>query len=453
MDELKTVKRSQIYVGERQREDYGDLDELAADLFSPTGQIQTLAVCERDDKEQPYELLAGGRRYYAGEIVEQKNGIPEGCFPFHIRIYPKDLDEVAKKEIELTENLLRKQLTWSEEARAVAEIHSLQELKTTGPAHKHNLDGHSMRNTAAKIGRSHQYVNDNLQLAKAIASIPELATAKTASEAKAIVNRVKEQAAVSELAKRAESKQAQTPLDQLRKQLMSQYHHQDVFEYLDTLPDKSFDLIEIDPPYDCWFEKRGALSSKGSKAAESFRKKDFVQVDDFESFFNKVLEKVDRLARDNSWLICWYAQEPYANIVFEALKAHGWNGMRIPAIWFKDVAARASTAPDYYLGRTYETFYYMFRGKVALNKRATSDIFPHKVEHHSKRIHGTEKPLPLMKDIYQTFLPPSSQILIPFLGSGNGIIAAAESKMRAEGAELAESFREAFIARIAEWGE
>ena len=61
---LATIKLANISFGERRREDYGDIEELASDIKAK-GIISPLAVMHQPGKDDGtnYLLLAGGRRY------------------------------------------------------------------------------------------------------------------------------------------------------------------------------------------------------------------------------------------------------------------------------------------------------------------------------------------------------------------------------------------------------
>jgi DNA modification methylase len=54
----------------------------------------------------------------------------------------------------------------------------------------------------------------------------------------------------------------------------------------------------------------------------------------------------------------------------------------------------------------------------------------------------------MMQDIYETFAFPGSRVLIPCLGSGNGIIAAHKAKMTAIGFDLTKGYRDSFLVKV-----
>jgi DNA modification methylase len=54
----------------------------------------------------------------------------------------------------------------------------------------------------------------------------------------------------------------------------------------------------------------------------------------------------------------------------------------------------------------------------------------------------------MMKDIYETFVGPNTRLLIPFLGSGNGLIAAHELGISASGFELSKAYKDSFLVKV-----
>ncbi len=448
MTVLQEINRSQLTVKERVRKDYGDLTELKETLQSHIGQIQTLAIVQ--ETEDKFTLLAGGRRVQA---LDEIHSFPDNDYRFLGRIYPSEITSIQRKEIELIENTSRLDLDWKERVSLTAEIHELQkQIHGTERPSRHDLNaGASTRRTAKLIGRGKARVVEELKLADAMEKIPELAKAKNQSEALNLLARIQEEMITKELALRAEAKIPKDNLAAFRKRVMDSYILGDFFEKVKEIPDESINLIDLDPPYVSAFESRDRLSSKDSKVIDAFKKKSFARWEDYNLWLTRTLEQCYRVLKPNGWLLCWYAQEPWAEETYQQLKYWNFQLDRIPAIWFKDITGKISSAPDKYLGRTYETFYYCRKGSPVIRQRGRSDIFIYKSPHHTDRIHPTEKPLALMEDIFRTFVQPGSDILVPFAGSGNSILAAYTQKMQAIGFDLGEEFRDGFIRRCEEF--
>ena len=111
------VPISNILVGDRFRKDYGDIDGLKRSI-EKFGLAFEPVLLDRDNN-----LLAGGRRFEAYTQLGRPS-IPA--------IYLDEIDDVLAREIELEENIQRKELTWPEVADLTAEIDALKKAKYAG---------------------------------------------------------------------------------------------------------------------------------------------------------------------------------------------------------------------------------------------------------------------------------------------------------------------------------
>ena len=115
-------------------------------------------------------------------------------------------------------------------------------------------------------------------------------------------------------------------------------------------------------------------------------------------------------------------------------------------IWTKP--SGQSKRPEMHLPNSYEMFFYAWKGRPAIAKARGSNQFNYSSVPSNKKTHPTERPVDMMKDIYETFAFPGSRILIPFLGSGSGLIAADELGMSPIGFELGKSYRDSFLVKV-----
>lgn len=93
-------------------------------------------------------------------------------------------------------------------------------------------------------------------------------------------------------------------------------------------------------------------------------------------------------------------------------------------------------------------FFYAWKGRPVIARQRGGNKFEYSPVPHQQKTHPTERPLDMMKDIYETFAFPGSRVLIPFLGSGVGIIAASELGMRPLGCELSKAYRDSFLVKL-----
>lgn len=439
------INRDQITTGDRYREDFGDLAELAQSI-KERGLIQPLAVKQLDDG---YLLLAGGRRFAACEEASVTQ-IP-------VRIYERDLSEYEDKAIELAENYYRKDLNWTEQVKLQRKVHLLhQEIhgpRTTVPG-----EGWSTKNTGDLLGKSQSSVKQDLALADAYQKAPQLfEKCKNKSDASKVLNNVKASMVQQELQKRAEEKVQSDPTKQ---GLIDSYIIGDFLEKSDRIPKASIDLIEFDPPY--------GIDLKRSKRTEGIKtvSEQYNEVDanDYLEFLTQSLNQCYKVMSPHSWMILWFGPEPWFEKIYEVIISAGkptdlpleeWiksgKGLqtnRMVGIWNKEHGQ--SKRPEHNLANSYEMFFIINKGRPVLNKPGRSNVFTFKPVPPQNKTHPTERPIELMMELFRTFSASGSRYLIPCLGSGTSLLAGHQCGLTGFGYDLAEDFKKDFTVRIQE---
>lgn len=101
------VPLSEIELGERRREDYGDIEKLAAGI-QKVGLLHPLIVRRVNAHENRFQIVVGGRRLKALQILKVKS-VP-------VRLF-ENLSDEELREIEVEENENRKDFTDRERRR------------------------------------------------------------------------------------------------------------------------------------------------------------------------------------------------------------------------------------------------------------------------------------------------------------------------------------------------
>ena len=441
---LDIIKVKDIEFGNRVREDYGDIKELVLS-FKKEGIIQPLAVKEinwsPDEGDEPahrYLLLAGGRRYTAAKDADISE-VP-------VRIYERDLSEAEIKGIELAENIYRKDLEWQEEVKIKKEIWDLQKAIHGEKTSRDPEDpGTSKREVAKLLGESSSIFTEDVALAQVVDSIPQLQEAKTKTEAKKLFNKLKEDVVKNEISKRIESKKTETTTDKLREKVIEGYILKDFFKGIKKVPDNSVDIVEIDPPYGI-----DLTEQKKSSDSVGISTLNYIEVDatKYEKFLEGVVAESYRVMKEGSWMIMWFGPDPWFNTVYNIMQKAGLKGNALPAIWVKGQGQ--TNAPNYYMGNAYEMFFYARKGDGKLNVKGRGNIFDFRPVPPSHKIHPTERPVELIMDVLDCFGYKGSTVLVPFLGSGNTLLAANNKDMNAFGYELSETYRNEFVLKVHE---
>ena len=425
------IPLSSITIEDRARQEMGDLANLE-DNLKQSGLIQPLAV--KSNPDGTYRLLAGERRF----TVLERNEVKE----IPVRIYEEDLSELEMKIIEKSENFYRKDMEYYEMDALTTEIHQMQQelhgVKAPGPGQ----DGWGMRDTADMINaKSPAAIVESVKRAEAREAFPELfETCKSASDASKMIKKMDEALIKQTIAQKLESQKTEGTLHQLSKCFIVK----SFFEGVKEIPDNIMHLVEIDPPYAI------NLASRKKKEGESqYILSDYNEVDsgDYIDFMYDTFKECYRVMADHSWLICWFAPEPYFCPIYKLLTDAGFGTTRMCGIWTKNVSGQ-SMQPAIRLANSYEMFFYAWKGQPALNMAGRGNEFNFPPIPPSQKVHPTERPIELTDELYRTFAFPGSRILIPFLGSGNGLISAKHLGMSATGFELSKACKDSFLVKV-----
>ena len=164
-----------------------------------------------------------------------------------------------------------------------------------------------------------------------------------------------------------------------------------------------------------------------------------------------------RVLKPNSWLINWFGPDPWFNPIHLWLTETGFKNKRMPALWVKGeendahVVERTSgqcMQPERDLAKTFEFFFYARKGVPLLAKPGSTNVFGYKPIPPQNKVHPTERPIEMMADILTTFAQPNANVLVPFAGSGNTLIAAAQNQMIPIGFDLTEEYYESYIIKV-----
>lgn len=452
---VETVLLENIYIPDRARINMGDMDELVDSVQSYMGQIQSLAVMERDPNDDniptgyTFVLLAGGRRAEALRLA----GITE----VHVRVYPTTLTLDQQKEIELVENLIRKDFDWPEQAQLQKEIHDLRQRQARANNERHTLD-----DTAELLGiKSAPRLSENINLARIADKAPalwtELTKFDTKKEALKFLEKIQKQSDVIQKSKEFRetlevSSPTEDPTAKARKALSESYNLGDALEGIRSIDSESIDFVLLDPIYASGFETKGnAGTSKSQQDVEfDLDQLELVTPEQYDVLMKQILAECYRVLRPNTFLVLFHSS-PRSQYNFDLLMEAGYEGRNVPAVWNKSSGlggAKYSTSVDYYLGTQYEPFHYVRKGAPTIRRTNRADVFNYPRPSHQTRSHPNEKPIDLLSDIITTFTSPNSRILSPFLGSGNDILASYAVNCRCFGFDLSEPHFHNFQSKV-----
>lgn len=406
---------AKIKIKNRFREDKGDIDEMALSL-QEIGQIQPIII------DQEGFLLAGERRTLAAKQLGWKT------IWAAVR-YVKG--KVQKLQIELEENIRRKAMTWVEEAKLERAIFEMQKEKMGG---RWNLrDQSDMRDTA--LGG----ISQRIQLAEAIALLPELAEHETQDAAWKEFKKIEEAAVLHHIHQKTPDKIKKAP-----QWASDHFNVGDAFKGMEAIPGNSADFAEIDPPYAIDLTDRKDRNTDDGPDDEYNE----IDADEYPTFFKDIATDVFRILKPNSFAVFWYGWQ-WHQFIHETLQDVGFKVNPIPAIWYKGSVGQTAQ-PDIALASCHEPFFIARKGVPRMYVSGRSNVFHFAPLAPSKKIHRTERPSDLMEEVLTTFLFPGSTVLVPFLGSGATLRAAYKLGHTGFGWDLSEKNKSRFLRKVAE---
>lgn len=370
---------------ERYERDMGDMEELATSI-ARFGLLQPILL---DDN---YELIAGFRRLTAHKM----NGELEIEATFR-----SEVDDVLAKELEIEENIQRKDLTWQQRTNAIAQLDKLR---------KQRDPNWSQLKTAIATGTSQNRVSESVTLANAMELFPELANAKNAAQAQ---RWMKEK--LQQVARVAEVKSTEVDYSEIESKIWLG----DSTQLIKQIPDESFHAIVTDPPFGVDYGERveGTVGSLNS-------------YEDSRELYLRILGMADdmyRVLRPNGWLFFFYGSD-WQREVQDTFKAAGFHIDPIPVIWDRSGGRTFTNRPDRYFTKGYDVALHAFKGDAKLAVRNESNVIRIDPVAASDRELVVERPVELYEEIIRRLTIPGEVVADFFVGSGSCPAAAAKTR-------------------------
>lgn len=195
----------------------------------------------------------------------------------------------------------------------------------------------------------------------------------------------------------------------------------DCFNYIQTIPDKSVDLILIDPPYLISRESNfknyadgtnKELVTKYGQLSIDFGDWDKVDID-WISLFNEY----NRILKDGGTLIVFFDIWK-SGLIKEAAELNKFKQPRV-CQWQKTNPVPVNSKTNY-LSNAIEYFFTFVKGKKpTFNSEYDNGVYRYPICHGKERLnHPTQKPLGLIIDLINKHSKPGDVVLDTFAGSG-----------------------------------
>jgi ParB family chromosome partitioning protein len=411
------IELSKINVSDRLREDLGDIDTLAQSL-NELGLIEPIVL------NQDNILIAGGRRLAAAKLLAWKE---------IDYVLLSTLDESHRKELELEENIRRKDMDWKEQVCAVAEIHKLKERKGI-------LGGEQWgyRQTGELLGMSAAKITYALQLATAIKELGNpVRTAKNTSEALRILMKQKEDVAMAKLAEYTmlavqapvikqdsagiETTTESATVNQMYRQpdtipLNQMLFNDDCIDLmLNKMEAESIDHVITDPPYgidmDNLEQQNTGMINIDSVAGEH-------DVQNNKDMFQNMFKATYRVLKPNGFFVFFYDLDHH-NLLQTLAKEAGYKVQRWPLTWIKTHTC-INQAAQWNFTKSTEVAMVCRKGNATLVQAQPVCHFAESNDADRKILgHPFVKPFRLWKWILEAVALKGQKILDPFAGVGS----------------------------------
>jgi DNA modification methylase len=361
---------------------------------------RTLVVGERRTKAMAYLAHMNIPFSYNGQPVER------GFMPVS---FASELGEFKLREAELEENLCRVDLTWQEEAMAIAELTALR---------REQDPNWTPKDTAREIDREEDVDNSptytkarDAEILKNYLDDPDVLKAKSAREAASIIKK-KVQRKTNEMLATVHNA-ADTQHTILNGSML---------DILPTLQDETYSVILTDPPYGVNADKFGAQAS-----AEH----------EYEDDIHHALRLVEVLAKEgfricrkeaHAYVFCDIRVWPMFSVLFAEA---GWDVWPTPLIWVKGNGMLPR--PEHGPRRCYETILYANKGDKKINSVQPDVVVCAGV---ARPTFGAEKPAEVYANLLRRSTVPGDKVLDCFAGAGPIIPASNECCVTATAIEL-----------------
>lgn len=385
---------------ESQRKDVGDIDDLVQSI-NRIGLINAIIV-ERDGK-----IRAGRRRYLAHKQL--------GLTEIEVKL-KDDLSELELHQLELDENIRRKDLTWQEYVNAVQSYHNLC-VEAEG-------DGWTIPKTADRIGIDERRLRRFINVAAELENGNELVIkADKISTAIGIVERKAARAAASETLKAEETidtffdntAEAKVKAKETRKEQLEiavPLFNADFVEWAASYDGPKFNFLHCDFPYGIDADKhdQGAAGKFGGYKDDP---------DVYWNLLDTLAEAMNNVIDKSAHLIFWFSHNFYSETKTH-LTNMGWAVNPTPLIWHKNDNKGILPDPRRYPRQIYEAAFLCSRGDRFL-VRPKSNVYSGP---NTKNIHMSEKPIAMLEHFMEMTVDNTTIMLDPTAGSGNAVQAA-----------------------------
>jgi site-specific DNA-methyltransferase (adenine-specific) len=200
--------------------------------------------------------------------------------------------------------------------------------------------------------------------------------------------------------------------------------HGDCIEIMHSLPANSIDFILTDPPYLVHYRDRENRSIHNDSNAD---------------WLKPAFAEAFRVLQPDHFMVSFYGWTQVDKF-FDAWRSAGFR------IVGHLVFRKQYTSKARFLQYQHEQAYLLAKGNPALPEHAIPDVID--MPYSGNKLHPTQKPIPALKPLIESFTKRGDLVLDPFCGSGSTLLAAKILKRRYLGIELDATYHAAATKRL-----
>lgn len=414
---------SQIIEGIRFRKDYGDLEELK-DSLNTLGQLQSILIDGNNN------LIAGGRRFRAMTELGWE----------HCQVMKLDetVDEEKLRTMELTENIMRTDMSWQEQVLTMLAIYRAQQKKASS-----QFEQYTLKQAGQLFKQSFSRIAYIVRIAEALElGDEEVANCSGVTDACQILAGRNERVLLDfKAAARAaeQKKQAIYPSGVVQSEQSTEtaaatkvvetgalslaYVEQNHFILGDSirvlmpaLPPESIDHILTDIPYGISMKNLDTMTNISQTEGEH-------DVEENVDLMPLFLQQAYRVLRKHAYCIFFYDLDHH-NYLQTLAREVGFSVQSWPLIWNKTSPCRNS-APHCNWTKSFEAIMVMRKVQPSLNRPQTSCVLTGGLSPEDKKNfpHPFTKPESILLQLLSAFATPGQTILDPYAGTGSIVCA------------------------------
>lgn len=413
----------------RYRTDFSSVEKRAEEI-KKIGQFDPILVKEENGQ---LTLIDGECRTRACKLLNRKV-----WYTTNVEGKLNVPDEYQHRLLELMSNTARQDMSPLEKARAISDLdRMLKEIHGQAgqnTSREPGQEGWSADKTASFMGyKGRGTVSNAIVIATAAETMPELAEAKTTSEALKMIQTKVRLEAQQEMARRSAVAKQNGPIDNPMDYFSKRIILGSCPEIINSCPSGVASIILTDIPYAIDYKTEDLQEGKYNK--KNLTKKITGLYHDLPEDILPIIEgtikQIPRIARPNCYvyMFCAYRYWTHLSILFEKIVFEVYNK---PITWVRGSLSNGTlepggcNCPDKWPASNTDCILFARRGEASLARQGQPDAIVLNSAPSSEKIHSLQRSIPLLTElISRVFHPGTKGLLVDFFaGSGSSLAAA-----------------------------